>query len=250
LGSATVTIVTQTPSIQIQQTLPLSMCLGADAVEVYAMALVFRGAARVAEKLKAGAEALAKLDAEETRRAERAVGAAPTPPPPEPPLAGADGGNSPPPPDPALANFVARVGRVKILAAQFLGTPDFASSVDRRIDPALWDACGTRLAGEEDETLPVLRGLLIDRQHGLALARADRRGLVLQVCEDLAAATRRSWHPIERDPDGAQTADGMQRISIGSACLLIEPTGVRPLGVAEGEAGWRARLVEAVRAAS
>lgn len=248
-----VTLVTVLGTMQIQQVGTLASCFGDDATEIFAVALVQRGVARVAQKLRADVEALVKLDAKETARAARAVQEPPGPPPPPgeapPPVTPGPPPPPPPPPNLALIAFNERLNRLKVAAAQLLGTPIFAGNVDRRVDATTWDACGDRFAGEEPEAVVVIRGLLVDRQHGLALARANRRDLVLRICADLTAATRRPWHPIERDPDGAQTADGMQRISIGPICLLIEPTGVRPLGVTEGETGWRARLVEAVRTA-
>lgn len=247
-----VTLVTVLGPLQIQQVGTLTSCFGDDATEIYAVALVQRGVARVAQKLRADVEAMAKLDAKEAARAARAVQEPPGPPPPpgETPPPVPPGLPPPPPPNLALIAFNERLNRLKSAAAQLLGTPIFAGNVDRRVDTTTWDACGDRLAGEEPEDVVIIRGLLIDREHELGLARATRRALVLQVCADLATATHHPWHPIERDPDGAQAADGMQRISIGPVCLLIEPTGVRPLGVAEGEAGWRARLVEAVQRAT
>ena len=247
-----VTLITVLGPLQVQQVGTLASCFGDDATEIYAVALVQRGAARIAQKLRADVEAMAKLDAKEATRAARAVQEPPSPPPPPgeaPPPDPLAPPAPPPPPNLALIAFNERLNRLKIAAAQLLGTPIFAGNVDRRVDATTWDACGDRFAGEEPEAIVVIRGLLIDREHELGLARAIRRALVLQVCADLATATRHPWHPIERDPDGAQTADGMQRISIGPACLLIEPTGVRPLGIVEGEAGWRARLVEAVQRA-
>jgi len=251
-----VTLITVLGSLQFQQVGTLASCFGDDATAIFAVALVQRGVARVAQKLRADVEALARLDAQEAARAARAVQEPPGPPPPgeaPPPVTPVTPGPPPPPPPPpdlALIAFHERLHRLKNAAAQLLGTPVFAGHVDRRVDTTTWDACGDRLAGEEAEDAVVIRGLLIDREHERGLARATRRTLVSQVCADLTAATRRSWHPVERDPDGAQTADGMQRISIGPACFLVEPTGVRPLGVVEGEPGWRARLVEAVRSAS
>lgn len=144
-----ITKVFQTGPLVFQHTASMEQHFGDDAVEIYAMILVYRGIERVERWLRQ--EMDVQLEVEKAvERPQPAPGAASEPPAPSEP-------DPTPAPEEASA-WEIRYNRVRMLAIQLTASQTFIE--EAQADPAVWDACAGRLDRDGE-----VCGLLTDTQH-------------------------------------------------------------------------------------
>lgn len=139
----------QTGPLVFQYTATMEQHFGDDAVEIYAMILVYRGIERVGRRLRREMDVQLEV--------EKAV-EQPGPPPTATPRPAAPEPEPDPAPVQEASAWEIRYNRVCMLATQLTASQTFIE--EAQADPAVWDACAGRLDGDGEA-----HALLIDRQH-------------------------------------------------------------------------------------